>query len=120
MFMTMGTAHLTFAFEKVFTIAEAAEKLGISTSETYHLIQDGSLSAFRVGRGAVRRHLRVTDEDLERFVRDRRVGPAVPTAVARPVVPKTPAHGRRTRPAEPPGVRPGDFLAELRDMEGRD
>ncbi|PXW61482.1 helix-turn-helix domain-containing protein [Methylobacterium sp. B4] len=83
MFMTMGTAHLTFAFEKVFSVAEAARKLGISTSETYHLIQDGSLSAFEIGRGSVRRHLRVTDEDLDRFVAARRVVPLLPATVTR-------------------------------------
>ena len=79
MFMTMGTAHLTFAFEKVFSVAEAARKLGISVSQTYHHIQDGTLTAVNLGRGKVRRDLRVTDEDLDAFVRARRVEAVPPS-----------------------------------------
>ncbi len=114
MFMTMGTAHLTFAFEKVFTVAEAAEKLGISPSETYHLIQDGSLSAFRVGRGAVRRHLRVTDEDLDRFVEARRVAPALAAPV--PARPGRSAGPHRTAAAD---AAAGSFAEQWMNRTGK-
>lgn len=119
MFTIMGTSPVTFEFERVFTIAEAAERLGISVSEAYQHVDDGSLSAFRVGRGSVRRHLRVTDDDLERFVRDRRVGPAIhaPSGHARIASdPPTPRRGRRG--ALPEG-RPGAFLEALRARDGR-
>ncbi len=45
MFTLMGATPAIFAFEKVFTIAEAADRLGISLSEAHHHVADGSLSA---------------------------------------------------------------------------
>ncbi|MGN8094159.1 helix-turn-helix domain-containing protein [Methylobacterium sp. 22177] len=74
-------------FERVFTIAEVSEKLGLSPRQVKAHIDDGNLIAVDVGRGKERRDLRILDEDLEGFVRRRKTG-AVPTlAVREPATP---------------------------------
>ncbi|GJE19492.1 helix-turn-helix domain-containing protein [Methylobacterium marchantiae] len=75
-------------FERVFTIAEVSEKLGLCVRQVKAHIDDGNLIAVDVGRGKERRDLRILDEDLEGFVRRRKTG-AVPTlrAARDPITP---------------------------------
>jgi hypothetical protein len=74
--------EFVFFFTRAFTIPEVADKLGISASQVIAHIEDGTLHAVNVGRGSVRRDLRVTDDDLDSFVNRRRVGPAPPAITA--------------------------------------
>src|SRR5690349_17854266 len=71
--MTDLTTPYAFFFGQAFTIAEVAEKLGISPRQVLNHITDGTLVAINVGRGATRKDVRVTDEALDAFVEDRAV-----------------------------------------------
>lgn len=66
-------------FERAFTLQEAADRLGISLRQAEMHVADGTLAAVNVGRGRLRRDLRVLDEELDRFVEARKV---VPTRAA--------------------------------------
>ncbi len=70
-------------FERVYTVAEVAKKLSLSSDQVMKHINDHNLIAVNVGRGSERRILRILDEDLEGFVRRRRTGavPPEPRAV---------------------------------------
>lgn len=70
-------------------IGDVADMLGLSTRQVQAHIDDGSLVAVNVGRGGVRRDLRVLDADLEGFLIRRRT--------ATPPVPSLPS-GRPQRP----------------------
>ena len=69
--------EIVLHFERVYTVAEVAKKLSLSSDQVMKHINDHSLVAVNVGRGSERRDLRILDEDLEGFVRRRRTG-AVP------------------------------------------
>lgn len=75
--LTADLGEVVFHFDRAFTLAEVAEKLGISLRQVQAHIDDRNLIAVNVGRGTERRDLRVLDEDLEGFMRRRRTG-AVP------------------------------------------
>lgn len=64
---------LVFAFDQAFTLDEVAERLGVSLRQVQALVADGRLKAFDVGLGIDRRSPRVTDDDLEDFVRRHRI-----------------------------------------------
>ncbi|TNC09183.1 helix-turn-helix domain-containing protein [Methylobacterium terricola] len=64
--------------ERAFTLPEVADRLGISLRQVELHVADGSLAAIDVGRGAVRRDLRVTDVDLDAFVEARRIDARAP------------------------------------------
>lgn len=64
---------LDLAFERAFTLAEVAERLGISLRQVQAHVADGRLAAVNVGRGAERKDLRVLDDDLDAFVRARKL-----------------------------------------------
>jgi len=64
----------TFRLGRVFALADVAERLGISLRQVQAHVADGTLAAINVGRGPVRRDLRVTDEALDDFARRRRLG----------------------------------------------
>lgn len=68
-------APYAFFVTRAFNVPEIAETLGISVNQVLGHIQDGTLAAINVGRGATRRDLRVTDTGLENFVRAREVSP---------------------------------------------
>lgn len=61
------------AFDRAFTLAEVAERLGISLRQVQAHVADGRLAAVNVGRGAERKDLRVLDDDLDAFVRARKL-----------------------------------------------
>lgn len=64
---------LDLAFDRAFTLPEVAERLGISLRQVQAHVADGHLAAVNVGRGAERKDLRVLDDDLEAFVRARKL-----------------------------------------------
>ncbi|MGU3476571.1 helix-turn-helix domain-containing protein [Methylobacterium sp. D48H] len=74
--------EVAFNFERAFTLDEVAERLGISPRQVEMHVADGSLAAVNVGRGAMRRDLRVLDEDLDRFVEARKVAGAFGSGTA--------------------------------------
>ena len=53
------------------TVAEAANRLGISKETVYRLINDGRLHAIVVSGKKLRR-FRIEEQELERFIRDNR------------------------------------------------
>ncbi|MCJ2009580.1 helix-turn-helix domain-containing protein [Methylobacterium sp. J-092] len=67
--------EIEMAIGRVYTLAEVAETLGLSLRQVEHLVSDGALQAFNVGRGRQRRDLRVLEEGLQAFVDGRRVEP---------------------------------------------
>lgn len=60
---------------KLFTVDNVADELRVSKSLIYQLIESNSLAAIRVGNG--RGTLRVSAEDLDAYLRERRKGPPV-------------------------------------------
>lgn len=88
-----------FHFERAFTLAEVAKKIGISLRQVQAHVDDGNLVAVNVGRGGERRDLRVLDEDLEGFMRRRKTG----------VVTEAPPQTVRRR-KEPAATPAGSFL----------
>ena len=67
-----------------YTIDEAADHMAVSKRTVQHLIRDGQLTAYRVGRGG---HRRIKSEDLDSAMhRDRRVEQAAMTALDDPVL----------------------------------
>lgn len=68
------------AFEMLMASAlglkDVAARLGISLRQVQAHVDDGSLIAVNVGRGDVRRDLRVLEEDLEGFLKRRRTSAA--------------------------------------------
>lgn len=68
-------AEAVFEIGKAFRLPEAAEALGISLRQVQGHIADGTLAAVDVGRGAMRRDLRVMEEAIEEFARLRKVAP---------------------------------------------
>ncbi|WP_060847069.1 helix-turn-helix domain-containing protein [Methylobacterium aquaticum] len=99
-------AEIAFDFDRVFTVRETAERLGISPRQVEMHIADGTLAAVDVGRGSARRDLRILDEDLDRFVEARKVAGAFGASLAR--APR--------RSAQPPAAAPlaGTFIAQRR------
>lgn len=67
------TEAFDLAFDRAFTLAEVAERLGISLRQVQAHVADGHLAAVNVGRGAERKDLRVLDDDLDAFVRARKL-----------------------------------------------
>ncbi|MET3414573.1 helix-turn-helix domain-containing protein [Methylobacterium sp. 1030] len=55
------------------TLQEVAERLGICPRLVQGHVDDGSLVVINVGRGDVRRSLRVLPDDLEGFVKRQRI-----------------------------------------------
>ena len=51
---------------KAYTIPKAAERLGLSKSQLYNLLDDGELHQFHVGRS-----VRISDWELRRFIRQK-------------------------------------------------
>lgn len=74
----LPVGNVELHFERAFTLAEVADKLGISLRQVQAHIDDRNLIAVNVGRGAERRDLRVLDEDLEGFIRRRKTGVVPP------------------------------------------
>lgn len=67
-----------------YTIDEAADHMAVSKRTVQHLIRDGQLTAYRVGRGG---HRRIKSEDLDSAMhRDERVEQAAMTALDDPVL----------------------------------
>lgn len=66
-------SEVALAMTKAFTLPEVAEAIGISLRQVQMHITDGNLTAIDVGRGNMRRDLRVLDVDLAAFVEARRV-----------------------------------------------
>ena len=64
---------LDMAFDRVFTLREVAERLGISLRQVQHHVADGRLVAVNIGRGLERKDLRVLDDDLDAFARARKL-----------------------------------------------
>lgn len=71
--MSGWATFLQFLFDRAYTVPEVAEKLAISPRQVQAHIDDGSLPAVDVGRGTDRRDLRILDEDLEEFLRRRKL-----------------------------------------------
>lgn len=77
------------------TIAEAASRLGVSTSHVRALIRQGELPAVHVGTAAAqRRTLRILPDDWQAFVARRQ-----PTATPREESPLPPAFRRKLQRA---------------------
>lgn len=55
-------------------VRDVAQRLGLSLSSAYQLIQSGDLASYSVGR---RKAIRVSDDDLQRYLDSRRSSPAV-------------------------------------------
>ncbi|MCJ2014201.1 helix-turn-helix domain-containing protein [Methylobacterium sp. J-076] len=72
------TGTLVLLFDRVFTLREAADRLGMCLRQVRGHVAAGRLRAFDVGDGVERRALRVTDDDLEEFVRRRMLAPPMP------------------------------------------
>lgn len=53
----------------LYTVAEAADKLRISKSLIYAMVQEGKLPAVRFGRKGRRGCLRIREEDIERLTK---------------------------------------------------
>ncbi|MFG1244899.1 helix-turn-helix domain-containing protein [Xanthobacter sp. DSM 14520] len=58
--------------EKLFSVAEAAEYLGISEKTLRGHIMDGNITYILIGRGTVKKRRMFATEDLERFKESRR------------------------------------------------
>ncbi len=103
---------MDFRFDRAFTLQEAADRLGISLRQAEMHVADGSLTAVNVGRGSLRRDLRILDEDLDRFVAARKVAP-VRVAAALP--------GSRARWHAAPTTGMGSFTEAYlnRSIKGR-
>ncbi|MFD0935534.1 helix-turn-helix domain-containing protein [Methylobacterium sp. WL69] len=67
--------EIVFEIGKAFKLPEVAETLGISLRQVQGHVTDGTLVAVNVGRGIVRRDLRVMEEAIEDFARSRKVAP---------------------------------------------
>lgn len=57
------------AEDDIMTITQVAEYLKISEITTYKLVQEGKISAFKVGR-----HWRVMKQDLKEFIEKQKRG----------------------------------------------
>ncbi|WP_201834930.1 helix-turn-helix domain-containing protein [Microvirga zambiensis] len=98
------TTFLQFLFDRAYTVPEVAEKLAISPRQVQAHIDDGSLPAVNVGRGSDRHDLRILDDDLEAFVRRRKLVP-----------PHAPGQRMRGTPRPTAGPAPdGDSYAAQR------
>lgn len=75
---------LTFEFDRAFTLDQVAERIGASLRQVQALVASGRLKAFDVGLGIDRRSPRVTDEELEEFVRRHRITQPQATPPGRP------------------------------------
>lgn len=93
---------LTALLQSAMSIAEVAEKLGLSVRQVQNHVDDGSLVAVNLGRGSIRKDLRILDADLQGFLVRRRT--AVTKAAAF-------EDGRETRPKPLP---PRPTFAERR------
>ncbi len=69
-------ADLFAMLQAAMRIAEVAEKLGLSVRQVQNHVDDGSLVAVNLGRGSVRKDLRILDADLEGFLVRRRTSAA--------------------------------------------
>jgi excisionase family DNA binding protein len=81
------------------TPAEAANLLGISVRTLRAHVRSGELAFINVGRGQVRKHIAFTRQDLEDFIKSRRMRQGAAEPVRRAM---------RARQAEPIGL---DFAA---------
>lgn len=53
------------------TVKDVAERLRISPSTVYHLVEGGALSCYRIGRG--KGAIRFTEVQIEHFLESRKV-----------------------------------------------
>lgn len=58
------------------SLAEVADMLGLSIRQVQNHVDDGSLVAVDLGRGSIRRDLRILDADLQGFLVRRRTSAA--------------------------------------------
>ena len=68
--MQMATAEQER--EKLLTVAEVAERLGVSRVTAYRLVQSGILPAYRVGPNDAAGPLRVNARELDEWLDSRR------------------------------------------------
>lgn len=85
--------------EPLLTVPEVAERLNCGLSTAYRLIERRILPSVRVG--AKKGGVRVTEEDLQRFIESRRTHPQQPEAAKPPAIrqPFTHLDGERLRAA---------------------
>lgn len=102
-------AELALLMEKALTLRDVADALGLSLKQVQAHVDDGSLVAVNVGRGDVRRDLRVLPDDLAGFLARRRTG-------ASSVAPFPNAVGRRPVPLP---ARPSYSQRRAARLEGR-
>lgn len=69
-------ADLAEMLQAARSLGEVAEMLGLSVRQVQHHVDDGSLVAVNLGRGSVRKDLRVLDADLQGFLARRRTSAA--------------------------------------------
>ncbi len=53
---------------QLLTVEEAARRLGVSRATIERHIRDGEFGTINVGRGSLRPHIRLLEEELEDFV----------------------------------------------------
>jgi excisionase family DNA binding protein len=73
---------------KLHTVEQVAEWLGCSDDAVRQHIKTGELIAINIGRGKVRRCLRIPDDELKAFLQRRTLEPAGPTRRQTPKVTK--------------------------------
>jgi excisionase family DNA binding protein len=71
---------------KLWTVAETADALSVSTSLIYQLVEAGKIPCHRIGRG--RGAIRFRAEDIAAYLQACRVGRAEPDANPKPARPK--------------------------------
>jgi len=94
--------EVTAILQGALTLQDIAERLNISLRQVQAHVDDGSLVAVNVGRGTVRRDLRVLENDLEGFLLRRRT--ALPRIATFP----------EARPQRPPVLPPKPDYAQRR------
>ncbi|MEN3230228.1 helix-turn-helix domain-containing protein [Methylorubrum rhodesianum] len=72
----LSDADLAEMLQAALSLGEVAEMLGLSVRQVQHHVDDGSLVAVNLGRGSVRKDLRVLDADLQGFLARRRTSAA--------------------------------------------
>ena len=67
------TAEIENVIERLYTVEEVADYLGVSPATVRIYLRDGRLSGIKIGSGrdAAKAHWRVTESALEAFIRSR-------------------------------------------------